>query len=149
MESFLWAKSRLRARPRPAGMGHEEIPGNPRSGSESIVKAIAQLDEHFARLEKVRAAEGEAVVEQHAAIGDVDGLQIDGEALAELLAEREIKRGVRLKMVARSHWRLAAVGEAGSVVDVGGRVRSEEHTSELQSRLHLVCRLLLEKKKSD
>src|SRR2546422_5085783 len=28
-----------------------------------------------------------------------------------------------------------------------GRGRSEEHTSELQSRLHLVCRLLLEKKK--
>src|SRR2546429_9664602 len=28
-----------------------------------------------------------------------------------------------------------------------GLVRSEEHTSELQSRLHLVCRLLLEKKK--
>src|SRR2546422_5904901 len=27
------------------------------------------------------------------------------------------------------------------------RARSEEHTSELQSRLHLVCRLLLEKKK--
>src|SRR5256884_2197138 len=27
--------------------------------------------------------------------------------------------------------------------------RSEEHTSELQSRLHLVCRLLLEKKKYD
>src|SRR2546429_1178257 len=36
-------------------------------------------------------------------------------------------------------------------VDVDVRVsqlgRSEEHTSELQSRLHLVCRLLLEKKK--
>src|SRR2546422_2133507 len=29
----------------------------------------------------------------------------------------------------------------------GKHVRSEEHTSELQSRLHLVCRLLLEKKK--
>src|SRR2546429_768728 len=28
------------------------------------------------------------------------------------------------------------------------RSRSEEHTSELQSRLHLVCRLLLEKKKT-
>src|SRR5687768_17980175 len=28
------------------------------------------------------------------------------------------------------------------------QTRSEEHTSELQSRLHLVCRLLLEKKKS-
>src|SRR2546429_1735363 len=34
----------------------------------------------------------------------------------------------------------------------GGRPcqqRSEEHTSELQSRLHLVCRLLLEKKKNN
>src|SRR2546422_7220285 len=30
----------------------------------------------------------------------------------------------------------------------GVRYRSEEHTSELQSRLHLVCRLLLEKKKN-
>src|SRR2546429_2677676 len=29
----------------------------------------------------------------------------------------------------------------------GFEERSEEHTSELQSRLHLVCRLLLEKKK--
>src|SRR2546422_4947762 len=29
------------------------------------------------------------------------------------------------------------------------RARSEEHTSELQSRLHLVCRLLLEKKKTN
>src|SRR2546422_5318044 len=28
-------------------------------------------------------------------------------------------------------------------------IRSEEHTSELQSRLHLVCRLLLEKKKKE
>src|SRR2546422_1302072 len=28
------------------------------------------------------------------------------------------------------------------------QTRSEEHTSELQSRLHLVCRLLLEKKKT-
>src|SRR5687768_17786725 len=31
----------------------------------------------------------------------------------------------------------------------GLQARSEEHTSELQSRLHLVCRLLLEKKKKN
>src|SRR2546422_6409530 len=31
----------------------------------------------------------------------------------------------------------------------GIEARSEEHTSELQSRLHLVCRLLLEKKKQN
>src|SRR2546422_2087612 len=36
----------------------------------------------------------------------------------------------------------------GTFSDIGqmAGVRSEEHTSELQSRLHLVCRLLLEKK---
>src|SRR5205809_1508509 len=33
-------------------------------------------------------------------------------------------------------------------VAIGTPHRSEEHTSELQSRLHLVCRLLLEKKKT-
>src|SRR2546429_4074218 len=31
---------------------------------------------------------------------------------------------------------------------LNAKQRSEEHTSELQSRLHLVCRLLLEKKKT-
>src|SRR2546422_6680884 len=35
----------------------------------------------------------------------------------------------------------------GGDVDGNQEPRSEEHTSELQSRLHLVCRLLLEKKK--
>src|SRR2546422_11731552 len=40
-------------------------------------------------------------------------------------------------------------GAAGQHADAQPRrlERSEEHTSELQSRLHLVCRLLLEKKK--
>src|SRR3712207_7306224 len=37
---------------------------------------------------------------------------------------------------------LAACGQ------VGDKLRSEEHTSELQSRQYLVCRLLLEKKKT-
>src|SRR2546429_3483049 len=36
---------------------------------------------------------------------------------------------------------------SGRLLFRGRRLRSEEHTSELQSRLHLVCRLLLEKKK--
>src|SRR2546429_5200927 len=48
-----------------------------------------------------------------------------------------------------------AAGEFGSIAEAANRIhvspssissRSEEHTSELQSRLHLVCRLLLEKK---
>src|SRR2546422_4144911 len=42
------------------------------------------------------------------------------------------------------------VGRApGQVDEFLQQVRSEEHTSELQSRLHLVCRLLLEKKKNN
>src|SRR5690554_3834125 len=42
-------------------------------------------------------------------------------------------------------------GQDGVALDLGrqrDRPRSEEHTSELQSRPHLVCRLLLEKKKT-
>src|SRR5258707_3166201 len=35
-----------------------------------------------------------------------------------------------------------------AAMDGGGEGRSEEHTSELQSRQYLVCRLLLEKKKT-
>src|SRR5438876_6751448 len=41
---------------------------------------------------------------------------------------------------AKSEWRLRTA-------TAGRRRRSEEHTSELQSPVHLVCRLLLEKKK--
>src|SRR3712207_8483160 len=41
---------------------------------------------------------------------------------------------------------LVEVGEVPLLL--GRRARSEEHTSELQSRQYLVCRLLLEKKKN-
>src|SRR2546422_4574575 len=43
----------------------------------------------------------------------------------------------------------SAGGVSSTALDMGrfAEARSEEHTSELQSRLHLVCRLLLEKKK--
>src|SRR5436305_3445889 len=43
---------------------------------------------------------------------------------------------------------LTALGVGESLPDHAMRPRSEEHTSELQSRPHLVCRLLLEKKKT-
>src|SRR5689334_23909323 len=44
--------------------------------------------------------------------------------------------------LARTFHPLESIGRAD-----GWKVRSEEHTSELQSQFHLVCRLLLEKKK--
>src|SRR2546429_1850232 len=40
-------------------------------------------------------------------------------------------------------------GEILELKNTINTMRSEEHTSELQSRLHLVCRLLLEKKKKN
>src|SRR2546422_2892989 len=46
----------------------------------------------------------------------------------------------------RAARRRPRTGDDGQRTHREGR-RSEEHTSELQSRLHLVCRLLLEKKK--
>src|SRR5256884_2077548 len=42
-----------------------------------------------------------------------------------------------------------AIREKQPPAVTGAEGRSEEHTSELQSRLHLVCRLLLEKKKNN
>src|SRR2546422_3597428 len=57
---------------------------------------------------------------------------------------------LRLAEPARQEEVDALVAEAGRGEDrpqVRELARSEEHTSELQSRLHLVCRLLLEKKK--
>src|SRR5438876_3800314 len=53
----------------------------------------------------------------------------------------------------RSVWPIAGVLSAnrklaGNGVRGDGSARSEEHTSELQSPVHLVCRLLLEKKKN-
>src|SRR5690606_39492252 len=59
---------------------------------------------------------------------------------------------VHLHSVARRHSEIVAAGVREIVVfhsSVDAMVpRSEEHTSELQSRENLVCRLLLEKKKS-
>src|SRR3712207_7977468 len=55
----------------------------------------------------------------------------------------------RLKLANALKSAISAVTATVTVVIFGifGPVRSEEHTSELQSRQYLVCRLLLEKKK--
>src|SRR5256885_12093107 len=57
--------------------------------------------------------------------------------------------GVGLQLLqARAHLVRAADGGHGQeVADGAALLRSEEHTSELQSPCNLVCRLLLEKKK--
>src|SRR3989442_4846366 len=71
-----------------------------------------------------------------------------GEVLPELFGADMLLRGVRrlphqLLVVEGAVASAAAAEREGACPEV----RSEEHTSELQSRPHLVCRLLLEKKK--
>src|SRR5439155_15865080 len=63
----------------------------------------------------------------------------------DLPAAADLKRTVVIEAIAPAvdGGRYPVKREVGAVFEV----RSEEHTSELQSRGHLVCRLLLEKKK--
>src|SRR2546429_3224119 len=59
--------------------------------------------------------------------------------------------GVTIRPSGPRSTRLAPPNTAGATLSrcPSSSLRSEEHTSELQSRLHLVCRLLLEKKNED
>src|SRR5687768_18102136 len=58
---------------------------------------------------------------------------------------RSLPRPPRGRLPARGRARARARARAAALARGRGVRRSEEHTSELQSRLHLVCRLLLEK----
>src|SRR6267378_3122176 len=87
------------------------------------MKTVANLDVEFARVQVVSSAESKTVVEQDAAIGDVQRLNVYRELLTETLSEREVKCGVRLEMIAGDHG--VAIGEAGGVVDVGRSVGME------------------------
>src|SRR3989449_6836741 len=73
-------------------------------------------------------------------------------SLAEQGAEGVLSRIMKLaraSMAAARGKEIAGLGIGSpGPLDTTTGVRSEEHTSELQSRLHLVCRLLLEKKKN-
>src|SRR2546422_11473385 len=73
--------------------------------------------------------------------------------IEELLLQSLLVVGYPLALVAFGVWRKVSgpLPDHGSGHDAEqlAHARSEEHTSELQSRLHLVCRLLLEKKKKE
>src|SRR5207237_9684872 len=60
--------------------------------------------------------------------------------------DRHVLRGRRRRTLRLARFDRAEDGERRHRRTKGHRLRSEEHTSELQSHLNLVCRLLLEKK---
>src|SRR3989449_6278534 len=68
-----------------------------------------------------------------------------GRAVEDLPLQVGLVDDVEVHEPERAHARRGEVQRRGRAEPA----RSEEHTSELQSRLHLVCRLLLEKKKTN
>src|SRR5437899_5552101 len=79
----------------------------------------------------------------HRGIGDDSG---QGVELENVRHAEAIDADVDATPVAATE---CLVGVEGGALDLGVQARSEEHTSELQSLRHLVCRLLLEKKKKE
>src|SRR5438309_4518856 len=65
-----------------------------------------------------------------------------------LFRSRPDQLGIAELGTERQHDLAVARGKPTAEFPHAGLVRSEEHTSELQSQFHLVCRLLLEKKKN-
>src|SRR2546425_3994322 len=77
------------------------------------------------------------------------GQELPGHRWDERRTVRDLRPERQVPLLRRQH-RCGAVGEVEVLAaPVEGRVRSEEHTSELQSLAYLVCRLLLEKKKKE
>ena len=87
-----------------------------------VVKAVAEFDVDFAGIVPMESAEGDAVVEFDAAVGDVQRVQRRGEAFAEIFAQRQIKRSVPRQMVAGIRLAGESVAEARAIVQVGGSV---------------------------
>src|SRR2546422_7218162 len=88
-----------------------------------------------------RLANAQAVI-----VAEYRGLDV--EHVTQLRAKAR-KSGLYLRVLKNTLARRAVQGTPFEKLTekMVGPLRSEEHTSELQSRLHLVCRLLLEKKK--
>ena len=86
------------------------------------MESIAKFGVNLARSVPVKTAEGLAVVELDAAVGDVESVERSRETLAEILAKRKIERGVLRQMVTRIRLVYECITEAGTVIDVGGRI---------------------------
>src|SRR5690625_2940947 len=111
-----------------------------REESKSIIERLYQLG-----IQKTFMLTGDNELTANAIASEVDITDVK----ANLLPEDKLNV---IKNLQEKHKRVAMVGDgvndAPALATASIGVRSEEHTSELQSRGHLVCRLLLEKKKT-
>src|SRR5687768_6378369 len=116
---------------------------------ESVCRRIVQTEQSYT-LAVLRVALA-IVIFPHGAqklLGWFGGPGVDG--TMQLFATLGVPAAIAVLVIVSDFFgSLAlAIGLLGRVAAFG-TTRSEEHTSELQSRLHLVCRLLLEKKKKN
>src|SRR5690349_11048437 len=127
-----------------ADQAHVTLPGAvTQRGQHEDRLRLHQQDRLVGRVEEMRSQlVGEQPATSHASHAAVRDAAVAGKAHLVTSADSDYTRlGDRWTM---------SVGQGGPVGTPGAaqpRSRSEEHTSELQSRRDLVCRLLLEKKK--
>src|SRR5690606_39294786 len=107
---------------------------------------VARLEEEADRLAEREVAANAALVAARDRLEAERALAEGVERRARLRAEQE-RLDRAEDEVAQDRRRVDAAARAAVVAPAAQGLRSEEHTSELQSRENLVCRLLLEKKK--
>src|SRR2546422_825703 len=135
--TILGARAQSRPRHAPAGVTRAEVVETDTIVSRFFGLAAAQPDAH-AYVEK-----GQHIT--------YEGLARRVRATAVWLDRAGVEAGdvVALSFDSPFTESLRSLQFFYALAGLGAVVRSEEHTSELQSRLHLVCRLLLEKKKKN
>src|SRR5690348_13089172 len=138
----------LRAAPLLAGLGDPVVDVGSGGGAPGIPLALELPEREFVLVESQRRKceflQRWAPPNARVVCGRAEEQAVDwaGAAVAKALAPPPVA----------AEWCLPLVRPGGAVVLFVGETadveRSEEHTSELQSPVHLVCRLLLEKKKN-
>src|ERR1035438_2929056 len=120
-------------------------------------KFVRAVGDHARKASAQKRRRVEAVAGHRIAVDDVDASSFRGEGrfhrACDLGDEYGSERTVQMdNEVSRRQGEGAGIADrdthGGSVRKASSDDRSEEHTSELQSLRHLVCRLLLEKKKA-
>src|SRR5690554_7565794 len=106
--------------------------------------AVAQWAPEYGTPTELDETTGRVEVGIEVPAGEWRGLVPDVEPVEDVLFIDGVRRVDANLWIEQPQGR-PALGLAATYA--AGAVRSEEHTSELQSRPHLVCRLLLEKKK--
>src|SRR5271166_1357570 len=107
------------------------------------MEAIAKLGVDFAWIVPMKSAEGDAIVQFHAAVGDIEAVQRNRVSFAEVFAERQIETGVLRQIVAAIRLAGKRVAEAGTIIDVGRGIAAPGQ-AEIASHIQSVALVVIE-----